>query len=111
MQTATAEATEASSINAQLAAEVSSRIASLSELFEEALDGEMDALKAVLIENPSAAALLKDEDIGLLVQNLRRTVSTAVKEANEAKAKGKTKPAKQKLTEAEIQAAMEAEGF
>lgn len=106
MQTATTAEIAAE----QLAAEVSSRIAALESLFEESLTGEMDALKAVLIENPSAAALLKDEDVGLLVQNLRRTVSTAIAEANAAKTKPK-KPAKQQLTQAEIEAAMEAEGF
>jgi hypothetical protein len=102
----------AESSAAQVAAEVSSRISALSDLFEESLTGEMDALKAVLIENPSAAALLKDEDIGLLVQNLRRTVNAAIAEANETKASGKKKaPKQQQFTQAEIDAALAAEGF
>ena len=97
----------------QLAAEIQSRIANLESLFDENLDGEIDSLKACLIENPSAAALLMDEDVGLLVKNLKRTVAVAAKEAAEAKQKGtkKTAAAKVKLTPAEIQAALDAEGF
>jgi len=98
----------------QLAAEIQSRIANLESLFDENLDGEMDSLKACLIENPSAAALLMDEDVGLLVKNLKRTVNVAVTEAAQAKAKGgtkKTAASKVKLTPAEIQAALDAEGF
>jgi hypothetical protein len=84
----------------QLASEISARIAALSSLFDESLEGEMDALKICLVENPSAAALMKDEDVGLLVRNLRRTVDAAILEANkpkEKKAATKSKPIK--LTE------------
>ena len=97
----------------QLAAEIQSRIANLEALFEENLDGEMDSLKACLIENPSAAALLLDEDVGLLVKNLRRTVSVAATSAAEAKSKGtkKTAATKVKLTPEQIQAALDAEDF
>jgi len=97
----------------QLASEVSARIAALESLFEESLDSEMDALKEVLVQNPSAAALLKDEDVGLLVLNLRRTVSADI----QAAVAGKTKTSKaksagsKKLSVEEIQAALEAEGF
>lgn len=97
----------------QLAAEISQRIANLESLFEENLDGEMDSLKACLRENPSAAALLLDEDVGLLVKNLKRTASVAATEAAQAKASGKKKPAasKVKLTPEQIQAALDAEDF
>ncbi len=78
----------------QFASEISIRISALNALFEQDLRNEMDALKAALIENPSAAALMKDEDIGILVRNLRRTVDAAILEANkpkEKKASAKTK--------------------
>lgn len=94
----------------QLASEISTRIAALESLFDEALDGEMDALKAVLIENPSAAALMKDEDVGLLVANLRRTVSAALVEASKPKEK-KTKASVVRLTPEQMQKALEEEGF
>jgi hypothetical protein len=48
----------------QLASEIQTRISALESLFEDDLRGEMASLKACLIENPSAAALLKDEDVG-----------------------------------------------
>ena len=93
----------------QLVSEIQARIKALESLFDESLTGEMDALKEALIQNPSAAALLKDEDIGLLVKNLRRTVASAISEA----AEGKKKSAKSKtrLTKEEIEAALEAEGL
>lgn len=105
--------TSASPEISQLASEIQSRIANLESLFEEALDGEMDALKACLIENPSAAALLKDEDVGMLVKSLRRTVTVAATEAAEEKKKGgkKTSTGKTKLTPEQIQAALDEEGF
>lgn len=94
----------------QLASEVQARIASLESLFAEDLKGEMDALKATLIENPSAAALLLDEDVGLLVKNLMRITQVAIVEASSAKTRTKKEPAK-KLSPEEIQAALEAEGL
>jgi hypothetical protein len=93
--------------------EIQARIQDLSNLFEEALTNEMDALKECLLQNPSAAALLKDEDVGLLVQNLRRTVATAQTEAAEAKASGR-KPkaaAKKQFTAEELAAALAADGL
>ena len=71
----------------QLASEISARIKNLESLFEDPLRYEMDELKKALQENPSAASLLLDEDIGLLVRNLRRLVSVAVAEANAPKEK------------------------
>ncbi len=94
----------------QLAAEIQARIINLSSLFEENLEGEMDSLKACLIENPSAAALLKDEDVGLLVASLRRTVSAAVMEAVASKEKPK-KAATKKFTAEELQKVLDEEGF
>lgn len=94
----------------QLAAEIRTRIENLESLFEDSLVGEMDALKATLVENPSAAALLKDEDIGLLVKNLMRTVTTAVQEAITSKTKKPAK-SKEKLSPEQIAAALAAEGL
>ena len=93
----------------QLAAEIQARITNLSSLFEENLEGEMDSLKLCLVENPSAAALLKDEDVGLLVAALRRTVSAAVMEAVATKAKPKAE--KKKFTAEELQKVLDEEGF
>ena len=89
------DATEEVQANlSQLASEIQARITNLSSLFEENLEGEMDSLKVCLIENPSAAALLKDEDVGLLVAALRRTVNAAVMEAVAAKTKPKAEKKK-----------------
>lgn len=95
----------------QLASEIQTRIANLENLFEDDLKGEMDALKIVLRENPSAAALMMDEDVGLLVKNLMRITNTAIQEANESKAKGKPKKEKVQLTKEQIDAALAAEGL
>lgn len=94
----------------QLASEMQTRIAALEALFEDDLRGEMESLKACLIENPSAAALLKDEDVGALVKNLMRTVSAAVAEAVAGKAKA-PKAAKVKMSKEEIDAALAADGL
>ena len=94
----------------QLASEIQTRISSLESMFEDNLRGEMASLKTCLIENPSAAALLKDEDVGLLVKNLMRTVSQAVAEAVAGKAKAPKKE-KTKLTKEEIEAALAADGL
>lgn len=94
----------------QLASEIQTRIAALEGLFEDDLRGEMASLKTCLIENPSAAALLKDEDVGLLVKNLMRTVSQAVAEAVAGKTKA-PKAAKTKLSKEEIEAALAADGL
>lgn len=95
----------------QLASEIQTRIANLESLFEDDLKGEMDALKIVLRENPSAAALMLDEDVGLLVKNLMRITNVAIQEANESKAKGKPKKSKEQFTPEQIAAALAAEGL
>lgn len=94
----------------QLASEIQARIAALESLFDEPLKEEMNELKRVLLSNPSAASLLKDEDVGLLVKALRRTVSVAIAEASAAKEK---KPASRKtkpLTKDQLKQAL-LEGF
>ena len=95
----------------QLASEIQTRISALESLFEDDLKGEMDALKIALRENPSAAALMMDEDVGALVKNLMRITNTAIQEANESKAKGKPKKEKVQLTKEQIDAALAAEGL
>ena len=97
----------------QLASEISARISNLETLFEDDLRNEMSDLKKCLVENPSAAALMKHEDVGTLVRNLRRTVSAAVLAANTAKEKKpptKKTAAKRPLTKEEMQLALD-EGF
>ena len=94
----------------QLASEISVRIANLEALFEEPLRDEMAALKSALVENPSAAALMKDEDVGILVRNLRRTVSVAIAEANKPKERKTPAKKNKQLTKEELQQAID-EGF
>jgi len=110
-QQTTVAASPAQQELSQLASEIRTRILSLEALFEDSLVGEMDALKACLIENPSAAALLKDEDVGLLVKNLRRTVSSALVEASKPKERKTKASAKTQFTPEQLQAALEEEGF
>lgn len=100
---------ETSAEISQLAADIQARIANLANLFEDPLEAEMDSLKECIIQNPSAAALLKDEDVGLLVTSLRRTVAADIQKAVE----GKKKPVagKKKFTQEELEAALAAEGL
>ena len=95
----------------QLVSEIQARIEALDSMFEDSLKDEMDALKECIIQNPAAAALLKDEDIGNLVRNLRRTVAVALTEASERKAKPKGKAVSTRLTKEELEAALAAEGL
>jgi hypothetical protein len=95
----------------QLASEIQSRISALEALFEDSLVNEMDSLKICLVENPSAAALLKDEDVGLLVKALMRTVNVAVAEAIAGKEKKPRKDVKKQFSQAEMDAALAAEGL
>lgn len=104
---------ETSSEISQIASEVSARIANLEKLFEDDLKNEMADLKRTLVENPSAAALMKSEDVGILVRNLRRTVDAAVLAANTAKEKktsAKKAANKVPLTKEVMQQALD-EGF
>ncbi len=70
--------------------ELSRRIRALCT-FEDigSLKDEMKELQKALLENPAACSLLLEEDIGLAVQALQRTLSAAVIEANAPKAKGR----------------------
>lgn len=98
----------------QLASEIATRISNLHSLFAMDLEGEIDELKKALKENPNAAMLLKDEDIGILVTNLRRTVTIAVEETEKAKAvgkKGRTSAAKKQMSADELEEALAKEGF
>lgn len=105
------EETEATRESLQLASEIQARIANLESLFEMPLRDEMEALKVCLVSNPNAAALLKDEDVGLLVKNLRRTVSAAIVEANKPKERKTAKPKAKAFTAEEMQKALDEEGF
>lgn len=95
----------------QLASEVQTRIAALEGLFEDSLVGEMEALKVTLKANPSAAALMRDEDIGLLVAALRRTVQADVEEATSEKKSGRKPKQKTVFTKEELDAALAEEGL
>ncbi len=95
----------------QLASEVQTRIAALEGLFEDSLVGEMEALKTVLKANPSAAALMRDEDIGLLVAALRRTVQADIEEATTEKKPGRKPKQKTTFTKEELDAALAEEGL
>lgn len=91
--------------NEQLASEISQRISQLETLIGEDLKNEMDALKKAILENPSASALLKDEDVGMLVSSLRRIVGIAIasQAAKEKKPKAEKDPVvKKKLSQAEL---------
>ena len=111
MTTMTDISAETTIENQQLASEIQARIANLETLFEASLRGEMEALKVCLVANPNAAALLKDEDVGLLVKNLRRTVSVAIMEASKEEEKKPAKAKAKPFTAAEMQAALDSEGF
>ena len=95
----------------QLASEVQTRIAALEGLFEDSLVGEMEALKVTLKANPSAAALMRDEDIGLLVAALRRTVQADIEEATSEKKSGRKPKQKTSFTKEELDAALAEEGL
>lgn len=95
----------------QLASEIQTRIAALEGLFEDSLVGEMEALKVVLKANPSAAALMRDEDIGLLVVALRRIVQADIEEATTEKKTKRQPKQKTTFTKEELDAALAEEGL
>lgn len=95
----------------QLASEIQTRIAALEELFEDSLVNEMEELKKTLKANPSAAALMRDEDIGLLVIALRRTVQADIEEASSEKKAGRKPKQKTTFTKEELDAALREEGL
>lgn len=91
--------------NQQMASEMAQRIAQLADFDGDSLKYEMAALKKALLENPSAAALLHDEDIGKAVQALRRMTGTAIANAT-VKKTSSTKTKKLSMEELEKQLAL-----
>lgn len=89
----------------QVASEIQIRIQNLFPLNGDELRTEMDSLKRVLLENPSACILLKDEDIGACVDNLRRITGAALVTASASK--NKKDPKKVSLTKEEMDAALD----
>lgn len=96
-----------------IAMEIASRIHALESLSIENLKGEMQQLKASLIENPAACLLLKEEDIGAMVASLRKITGQAIVSAASKKSASVKKPAagSKKLTAAELAAALDDEDF
>lgn len=96
----------------EVASEISQRISLLNALSEADLANEMRELKIALKENPSACALMMDEDIGLLVEALRKLTHKAITAASTSKKVGTAaKPAVKKLSAAELAAALDDEDF
>ncbi len=99
----------------EIKSEISSRIALLNNMSEASLRDEMRELKTALKENPSACALLLNEDIGTMVTALRKITAKAMTASTEAKAKttraSTAKPTVKKLTAAELAAALEDDDF
>lgn len=87
----------------QAVSDIKERILQLSALAEDDLTNAMTELKAALKENPSAVEILLPEDIGEMVKALRKITGEAL--ATAAKPKGK--PKAKKLTEEELNAALD----
>lgn len=103
----------ATQTNEEVISEISQRIAALNAMSEADLKTEMADLKQALKENPAACALMKDEDVGLLVTALRKLTHKAITEAEKPKrATAASKaPVAKKLTAAELAAALDDEDF
>ena len=98
--------------NEQVKSEISQRISLLTSFPLETLKGEMQVLKKTIMENPSACLLLEDEDIGLLVQALRRMTASSILSSSKTKeTKEKTPSKAKKLTPEELAKALEDEDF
>ena len=99
----------------QVYSEISARIKALEALMGEDLKNEMTSLKQALKENTEACMLMMPEDIGLLVQSLRKVVGTAIQTSTAKASKTKTKEVKvgvgKKLSAAELAAALDDEDF
>lgn len=95
-----------SSVASTAASEIQRRISALATMAYIDLSTEMQSLKKALLENPSACSLLMDEDIGILVKNLRRITGTAQVAASTKPAKDK-KASSKKLTALELAAALD----
>lgn len=91
----------------QTASEISARIQQLNALMGEDLSNEMRQLKTALLANPAACLLIKDEDVGMLVTNLRRILNISVASAAAAKEKKPPKEKAPKLTAEQLAAALD----
>lgn len=98
--------------NNQIHSEIATRIRLLNEMSEANLKDEMRELKVALKENPAACALLMDEDIGLLVSNLRRLTKKEISEAESKPKRGtKTKEPVVKMSAIDLAAALDDDDF
>lgn len=88
----------------QAVSDIKERILQLSAMDEDDLTNAMAELKAALKENPSAVEILLPEDIGEMVKALRKITGEALATAA---AKPKGKPKAKKLTEEELNAALD----
>ncbi len=101
----------------QTASDLSIRIQNLQTQINEGMEGsdikaEMDDLKRSLMENPAACLLLKDEDIGTLVQAYRKIVGIAIAEASSTKPRKAPAAKKTKqMTAEELAAALDDPDF
>lgn len=90
--------------------EIQARIKSLETAIGEDLKNEMLSLKQALMDNPSACALLLDEDIGKMVSALRNMTGQAVASAAASKTTRTTKAASakpKKMTAEELARALD----
>jgi hypothetical protein len=85
------------------------RIKALADLSDADLPNEMASLKKALMANPDACALMHPEDIGDMVEALRRITGQALASAKASKTKAPSASAlsKKKLTAEELQAALD----
>ncbi len=101
----------------QVASDLSIRIQNLLVQMNEGLEGsdlkdEMASLKVSLMENPAACLLIKNEDIGVLVQAYRKITGNAIASASAKKTTTKTpKAASKKLTQEELLSALDDPDF
>jgi len=84
--------------------EILIKIRELTSIAGDNLKGEMDQLKKALLENPAAVALMLPEDIGMMVEALRRVTGEAIAEASKPKEK---KAKKVVLSADDLQAAFD----
>ena len=85
----------------QAATDILERIHELESIAQENLKSAMDELKQALMANPDAVAIMMDEDIGMMVEALRKTVGESIAEASKPKAE---KKAKKMMTVEELEA-------
>ena len=94
-------------ITTVITSELQLRIQSLAALSTVDLANEMQSLKRALLENPSACALLMDEDVGLLVAALRKKEGIALAAATEKATKKTPKTKEPKMSSQQIAEALE----